>query len=72
MVRERDDTEAVGTQKGTLGRKRSEDGASTVEYALLLALIVVVCLISLAFFGESVSSRFSSTGSTIEGVSLAP
>lgn len=38
----------------TLKRLRHEDeGASLVEYALLVACIAVVCLSALAFFGSS-------------------
>ena len=42
-----------------------ERGASYVEYAFLVSLIAVVCLVSIQFFGGSVSERFSRTGSTV-------
>jgi len=42
-----------------------ERGASLVEYALLVALIAVVCLAAVAFLGQSASSRFSTVGSQI-------
>jgi pilus assembly protein Flp/PilA len=45
--------------------ERTEDGASLVEYALLLAFIVVVCIAAVAFFGSSVSDSFSRTGSKL-------
>ncbi|MBV9411588.1 MAG: Flp family type IVb pilin [Acidimicrobiia bacterium] len=44
---------------------RSERGASLVEYALLVALIAVVCLVAIAFLGRSASTRFSSVGSAV-------
>ena len=44
-----------------------ERGASLVEYALLVALIAVVCLVAIAFLGRSASSRFSSVGSSVGG-----
>lgn len=47
-------------------RKRSEDGAGLVEYVLLLTLIAVVCIVSVAYFGTSVDSRFSKVGSSVE------
>jgi pilus assembly protein Flp/PilA len=44
---------------------QSERGASLVEYALLVALIAVVCIVAIAFLGHSASTRFSSVGSSI-------
>ncbi len=44
---------------------RTERGASMVEYALLVALIAVVCLAAVAFLGKSASSRFSNVGSAV-------
>ena len=44
---------------------RDERGASLVEYALLVALIAIVCLVAIAFLGQSASSRFSSVGSSV-------
>ena len=44
---------------------RDERGASLVEYALLVALIAVVCLVAIAFLGRSASTRFSRVGSSI-------
>ena len=43
----------------------SERGASLVEYALLVALIAVICIVAIAFLGKSASSKFSSVGSTV-------
>ena len=43
----------------------SDRGASLVEYALLVALIAVVCIIAITFLGKSASSKFSSVGSAI-------
>ena len=42
-----------------------EKGASLVEYALLVALIAVVCIAAIAFLGRSASSRFSNVGSNV-------
>jgi Flp pilus assembly pilin Flp len=46
-------------------RSADEQGASLVEYALLLSLIVVVCLTAMAFLGTSLSTSFNSSGSQI-------
>ena len=45
----------------------SERGASLVEYALLVALIAVVCIVAIAFLGKSASSKFSTVGSSVNG-----
>jgi pilus assembly protein Flp/PilA len=44
---------------------RDERGASLVEYALLVALIAVVCIAAIAFLGHSASDRFSNVGSSV-------
>ena len=41
---------------------RDEDGASLVEYALLVALIAVVALVAIRFLGNQVSDEFNSVG----------
>ena len=43
----------------------SERGASLVEYALLVALIAVVCILAVTFLGESASEKFSDVGSAV-------
>lgn len=40
-------------------------GASLVEYALLVALIAVVCIVAVTFIGNNASSKLSKTGSTL-------
>jgi len=44
-----------------------ERGASLVEYALLVALIAVICIVAIAFLGNSASTKFSSVGSAVAG-----
>ena len=46
-------------------RCKTDRGASLVEYALLVALIAVVCIIAITFLGKSADSKFSSVGSSI-------
>lgn len=46
-------------------RCRSERGAALVEYALLVALIAVVCILAVTFLGRQASSKFSSVASAI-------
>jgi Flp pilus assembly pilin Flp len=41
-------------------------GASLVEYALLVALIAVVCILAITFLGRETSDKLSNLGSAIE------
>ena len=43
----------------------TERGASLVEYALLVALIAVVCILAITFLGKAASSKFSTVGSAV-------
>jgi pilus assembly protein Flp/PilA len=43
----------------------TERGASLVEYALLVALIAVVCIAAVTLLGKDDSSKFSSIGTSI-------
>jgi pilus assembly protein Flp/PilA len=43
----------------------SERGASLVEYALLLALIAVICIVALQFLGNEASENFADVGNSI-------
>ena len=54
---------------GHLGssRDRRERGASLVEYALLLALIAVVCIVAVSAFGTSVSDSYDETNTSMFG-----
>jgi pilus assembly protein Flp/PilA len=45
----------------------SEDGPTAVEYAVMLALIVVVCVTVIKNLGTSVSSTFNSVNTTLGG-----
>lgn len=49
----------------TTGRKPGERGASLVEYGLLLALIVIVCVLAVSYIGNSTSTKLSSTASML-------
>ncbi len=44
---------------------KSELGASLVEYALLVALIAVVCIVSITLLGREANDKFSEVGSRI-------
>jgi pilus assembly protein Flp/PilA len=38
---------------------RNEDGPTAVEYAVMLALIIVVCIASITFLGSGANKTFS-------------
>lgn len=44
---------------------RGDRGASLVEYALLAALIAIVCLTAVFFLGGETSKEFDSIGSSV-------
>ena len=46
-------------------RVKSERGASLVEYALLLALIAVVCIVAITALGKKASGNFSRIDSNL-------
>ena len=46
-------------------RGTGDAGASLVEYALLLALIVVVCIGAVTYLGNTVGNSISSSASSI-------
>lgn len=48
---------------------RKEDGPTAVEYAVMLSLIVVVCIIAITALGQSTSQTFSYVGTQIKPVS---
>ncbi|HEX9683589.1 MAG TPA: Flp family type IVb pilin [Acidimicrobiales bacterium] len=47
-------------------RINSERGASLVEYALLVALIAVVCIAAITLLGTAASEKFSTVASELD------
>jgi pilus assembly protein Flp/PilA len=45
---------------------KKEDGPTAVEYAVMLALIIVVCIAAITTLGSNANSTFSFVGSTIK------
>ena len=48
---------------------RNEDGPTAVEYAVMLALIIVVCIAAITTLGNNAKSTFTSVGTTIGSTS---
>ncbi len=47
--------------------RRNEDGAALAEYALLVALIAVVCVVAVTALGTQISTAFSQIASAVGG-----
>jgi pilus assembly protein Flp/PilA len=44
---------------------REEEGASMVEYALLVALIAIIAIVAVTLVGKAVSTTFDSVAKTL-------
>jgi Flp pilus assembly pilin Flp len=49
-------------------RWSTDEGQGLAEYALILALIAVLCIVGTAFFGSQVSATLDFIGSNINAV----
>ena len=43
----------------------NEDGAALVEYALLVALIAIICILGVTVLGQKVSGKFKAIGDNL-------
>jgi pilus assembly protein Flp/PilA len=48
---------------------RREDGPTAVEYAVMLALIIVVCIAAITTVGTNANATFNTVGSQLGNVS---
>jgi pilus assembly protein Flp/PilA len=48
---------------------KREDGPTAVEYAVMLALIIVVCIAAITTLGTNSNATFSSVGNTVGSTS---
>ena len=46
---------------------KKEDGPTAVEYAVMLALIIVVCIGAITTLGNNANTKFSQVGSAVSG-----
>ena len=44
---------------------KAEDGPTAVEYAVMLALIIVVCIGAITTLGKNANNTFTSVGNTV-------
>ena len=56
---------AKNTKPQQAEKDLSEKGASMLEYALMAALIAVVCIAAVTLLGSNASKTFSKVGSTL-------
>ena len=52
--------------KNAVAFLKAEDGPTAVEYAVMLALIIVVCIAAITAIGTNANSTFSTVGSAIK------
>jgi pilus assembly protein Flp/PilA len=45
----------------------SEDGPTAVEYAVMLALIIIVCLTAIGTIGTNAKTTFTNVGASLKG-----
>ena len=44
---------------------KTEDGPTAVEYAVMLALVITVCLVAITTLGSQANNTFSTTGNKL-------
>jgi pilus assembly protein Flp/PilA len=53
--------------KAVVSFLKNEDGPTAVEYAVMLALIIVVCITAVTALGTNASNTFTYVGGQIKG-----
>ena len=52
-------------RNGLVNFVKSEDGPTAVEYAVMLALIIIVCLVTIQVLGSNANKAFDTVGQSI-------
>ncbi len=55
----------IGKIRKLLGLKVREEGATMVEYGLMVALIAVVCLVAVTALGVNIKGVFTEIGTAV-------
>ena len=55
--------------KNVVSFLKAEDGPTAVEYAVMLALIIVVCIAAISALGSNASNTFSYVGNNVNTTS---
>jgi pilus assembly protein Flp/PilA len=56
-------------QKHVVNFLKAEDGPTAVEYAVMLALIIVVCLVAITALGTNANKTFTTVSNAVGGAS---
>jgi pilus assembly protein Flp/PilA len=54
---------------GVVNFLKREDGPTAVEYAVMLALIIVVCITAITTLGTNAKTTFTTVGNAVGGTS---
>ena len=55
----------IGSVRSLFGLKTREEGATMVEYGLMVALIAVVCVTAVALLGTNIKAMFTTIAGSI-------
>jgi pilus assembly protein Flp/PilA len=55
----------TGLYRAAIDFLRAEDGPTAVEYAVMLALIIVVCITAITTLGSNTNSTFNSASNAL-------
>jgi pilus assembly protein Flp/PilA len=55
----------MGLVTRALYRLSSEDGATAIEYALMVALIAMVIIVAVTFLGQTTSQMYQDVGAAV-------
>ena len=50
---------------------KKEEGPTAVEYAVMLALIIVVCLVAITTLGQQANNTFSNVGNKLSSATAS-
>lgn len=53
--------------KGVAAKLRSEEGATAVEYGIMVALIAVAIITAVALLGDNLAAMFSGVAAEVDG-----
>jgi len=55
--------------RSTVGFLKSEDGPTSVEYAVMMALIIVVCMVAIGTLGSNSSNTYTYVSNKVKTTS---
>tara|TARA_Y100000385_G_C12962637_1_gene580461 strand:+ start:593 stop:805 length:213 start_codon:yes stop_codon:yes gene_type:complete len=67
MLLTREEREMKNFADSIVNFLKEEDGPTAVEYAVMLALIVVVCVGAVGIIGENANEQFEKVGNELAG-----